>query len=77
MAIVRRDRETRSRRFLEELSARARPSTRHAECACRTETKGWRFMHILGAKQFNKYIGDRKASVSRVEARLLHLCSHL
>src|SRR5258707_1389630 len=32
-------------------------------------------MHTLGAKQFNKYISDGKASVYRVEARLLNLHS--
>jgi len=29
-------------------------------------------MHILGAKQFNKYINDGKASLYRVKARLLN-----
>jgi hypothetical protein len=32
-------------------------------------------MHILGAKQINNYISNRKVSVYRVEARLLNLHS--
>jgi len=64
---------TRYRRFFEELLAHPYSSTRRAECASRAETKNWRFMHILGAKQFNKYISDGKRSVYRVKTRLLNL----
>jgi len=66
MANVRRDRASRSRRFF---FAQARSSTRRAEAT------RWRFKHILCVKQFNKYIGDKNASISRVEARLLRLRS--
>jgi hypothetical protein len=38
-------------------------------------SKRRRFVHILSTKQFNKYIGDKNASVSRVEARLFHMRS--
>jgi hypothetical protein len=50
-------------------------STRRAECAARAETKNRRFTHILGAKQFGKYISDGKASAYRIKAPLLNLRS--